>query len=191
MRSCCPRCCCVRCRCLTRAAHRRHAQRRVRRAPRTARARTGLLLRQYARSQWPATRAEEQRCGRRVDLLLATSARDVRCSSGELGLRRVAVHAERDRPRQSSCRRPAPGPGHHPVHRAHELLPESAGGPLVPERSLPGHRRKDRPDARLVVAGAAPPRWLTASRRHGVEVTGWVPDIRPYLERAAVVSSRR
>jgi len=45
---------------------------------------------------------------------------------------------------------------------------------------------KNRPDARLVVAGAAPPRWMTALARPEVEVTGLVPDIRPYLERAAV-----
>jgi glycosyltransferase involved in cell wall biosynthesis len=43
------------------------------------------------------------------------------------------------------------------------------------------------PRARLVVAGAAPPRWLQLLARDHVEVTGYVPDIRPYIERASVV----
>ena len=43
------------------------------------------------------------------------------------------------------------------------------------------------PDARLVVAGASPPQWLLARASTHVEVTGWVPDIRPHLQRASVV----
>ena len=46
--------------------------------------------------------------------------------------------------------------------------------------------RRHIPDARLVVAGMSPPRWLTARAGH-VEVTGWVEDIRPFLKRASVV----
>ena len=43
---------------------------------RTAAHANRLLLRHYARRQWPATRREERRCGEAVDLVLATSARD-------------------------------------------------------------------------------------------------------------------
>ena len=37
-----------------------------------------------------------------------------------------------------------------------------------------------------MVAGADPPRWLTALAGSQVVVTGFVPDIRPYIARAAV-----
>jgi glycosyltransferase involved in cell wall biosynthesis len=43
------------------------------------------------------------------------------------------------------------------------------------------------PAARFVVAGAAPPGWLRARASDHVEVTGRVPDIRPYLRTASVV----
>jgi glycosyltransferase involved in cell wall biosynthesis len=43
------------------------------------------------------------------------------------------------------------------------------------------------PGTRLIVAGARPPAWLLAKRSNVLEVTGSVPDMRPYLERANVV----
>ncbi len=44
-----------------------------------------------------------------------------------------------------------------------------------------------RPGARLTLAGADPvPQLRKAAARHGVEVTGRVPDVRPYLWRSAV-----
>ncbi len=44
-----------------------------------------------------------------------------------------------------------------------------------------------RPDARLVLVGPAPPPRLRAAATAGVEVTGLVDEVRPYLDRAAVV----
>lgn len=45
-----------------------------------------------------------------------------------------------------------------------------------------------RPDARLSVVGRNPPGDLVASTSHaGVSFTGWVPDVRPWLARAACV----
>jgi polysaccharide biosynthesis protein PslH len=43
------------------------------------------------------------------------------------------------------------------------------------------------PHARLVIVGGGPDQELRRLRSRGVEVTGHVPDIRPYLARAAVV----
>ncbi len=44
------------------------------------------------------------------------------------------------------------------------------------------------PEVRIIIAGQEPPSEITALRRlPGVEVTGRVPDIRPYLAQAAVV----
>jgi glycosyltransferase involved in cell wall biosynthesis len=47
--------------------------------------------------------------------------------------------------------------------------------------------QRRRPDARLVIVGRGDEADLRRLRRPGVEVTGEVPDIRPYLDRAAVV----
>jgi glycosyltransferase involved in cell wall biosynthesis len=47
--------------------------------------------------------------------------------------------------------------------------------------------RAERPDARLLLVGDQPPPNLTALSRDGARVTGWVPNITPYLEEAAVV----
>jgi glycosyltransferase involved in cell wall biosynthesis len=46
------------------------------------------------------------------------------------------------------------------------------------------------PDARLLIVGRNPPSSLVeAGRRTGVEVTGFVEDVRPYLERATVFAA--
>lgn len=44
-----------------------------------------------------------------------------------------------------------------------------------------------RPKAQVTLVGEAAAAELTALRRHNVTVTGWVPDVRDYLARAAVV----
>jgi glycosyltransferase involved in cell wall biosynthesis len=44
-----------------------------------------------------------------------------------------------------------------------------------------------RPDARLELIGDRAPPWLTRGSWRGVTVTGRVPDVTPYLDRAAVV----
>jgi glycosyltransferase involved in cell wall biosynthesis len=43
------------------------------------------------------------------------------------------------------------------------------------------------PHARVVVAGAAPPRWLLWRQSASIEVTGLVTDMRPYIRDAAAV----
>ncbi|HEV2852079.1 MAG TPA: glycosyltransferase [Thermoanaerobaculia bacterium] len=53
-------------------------------------------------------------------------------------------------------------------------------------RSIFSRVRERRPDARLTLVGEAPPEGLEGP---GIEVTGFVPDLRPYLNRAAVVAA--
>jgi polysaccharide biosynthesis protein PslH len=47
--------------------------------------------------------------------------------------------------------------------------------------------RQARPRASLTVVGSGSPKDLETLRGNGVMVTGWVPDVRPYLARAAAV----
>ncbi len=47
--------------------------------------------------------------------------------------------------------------------------------------------RAQRPGARLTIVGADPPASVLALASEGVTVTGFVPDVHPYLEHAAVV----
>jgi glycosyltransferase involved in cell wall biosynthesis len=145
-----------------------------------------LLLRLYARRQWPATLREERRCGEAVDLLLATSARDRHVFERELGLQRVAVVPNGIDFTEfvPSSRPPVPDTilfsglmSYYPNQQAVRWFLTEVF-PIV---------LRSRPAARLVVAGAAPPRWLSALAGPRVEVTGFVPDIRPYVARAAVV----
>ncbi len=50
--------------------------------------------------------------------------------------------------------------------------------------------RNAHPDAELLIVGHSPtPALVTAGRRPGVTVTGFVDDVRPYLERAAVFAA--
>jgi len=144
-----------------------------------------LLVRQYARSQWPSTRREERRCGEGVDLLLATSARDRQMFEGELALRRVAVLPNGIDLTEFVAATTAPQPGTILFTGLMSYYPNQQAVRWFLNEVFPVIL-KNRPDARLVVAGAAPPRWMTALARPEVEVTGLVPDIRPYLERAAV-----
>ncbi len=51
------------------------------------------------------------------------------------------------------------------------------------------HVTRRRPGARLIIVGRALPEDADRLRRPGIEVTGEVPDIRPYLAKAAVVAA--
>ena len=153
---------------------------------RTAALADGWLLRQYARRQWPATRREERRCGQDVDVMLATSNRDRRVFEEELGLRQVAVI-----PNGVDLAEFSPGamPEASPTLLFSGLMsyyPNQQGIRWFVNDVFPLVRRRV-PRARLVIAGAAPPRWLQLLAGDHIEVTGYVPDIRPYIERASVV----
>jgi polysaccharide biosynthesis protein PslH len=145
-----------------------------------------VFRRAYARRQWIATHREEQRCARNVDLLLATSDHDRELFKQQLQARAVAVvpngiDLEEFTPAQGTAE---PDTilftglmSYYPNQQAVEWFLDSIF-PTILQKV---------PNARLIVAGAAPPRWLLRRRGRHVDVTGRVPDIRPYLQRASVV----
>lgn len=145
-----------------------------------------LLLRHYARRQWRATRREERRCGEGVDLLLATSRRDRDVFERELGLRHVAVVPNGIDLTEFVPPDDGPQPDTILFSGLMSYYPNQQAIRWFLDEVFPAVLRR-RPGARLVVAGAAPPRWLSALAGPHVEVTGFVPDIRPHVARAAVV----
>jgi polysaccharide biosynthesis protein PslH len=145
-----------------------------------------VLLRHYARRQWPATRREERRCGEAVDLVLATSARDRNVFERELGLQRVAVVPNGIDLTEFTPSTREPVPDTILFSGLMSYFPNQQAVRWFLRDVFPKVRQR-RPAARLVVAGADPPRWLTALAGADVEVTGRVADIRPFVARAAVV----
>ena len=95
--------------------------------------------------------------------------------------------AERDRP--SASRRQARRPGTSPrrVLRRHELHAECRRRALVLRARLAAIRAR-RPDAELLLVGSHPTRAVRRlhSPENGIEVTGTVDDVRPYLWQSAV-----
>ena len=145
-----------------------------------------LLLRQYARRQWPAMQREERRCGESVDLVLATSVRDRQVFERELGLRRVAVVPNGIDLAEFAPSTRAVVPDTILFSGLMSYFPNQQAVRWFLRDVFPTVLRR-RPGARLIVAGADPPRWLTALAGPNLEVTGRVPDIRPFVARAAVV----
>jgi glycosyltransferase involved in cell wall biosynthesis len=56
-------------------------------------------------------------------------------------------------------------------------------------RDLLPRIRRERPDCRLYLVGDAPPQEIVAAADAGIVVTGRVPDVEAYLDRAAVVAA--
>jgi glycosyltransferase involved in cell wall biosynthesis len=54
-------------------------------------------------------------------------------------------------------------------------------------RDVMPHLKRYNPSARFVVVGQGAPEWLVRMADASVEFTGWVADVRPHLQRAAVV----
>jgi glycosyltransferase involved in cell wall biosynthesis len=153
---------------------------------RTAAFSDSWMRRQYASWQMAATRGEEQSCGRAVDLVLATSERDRRVFEEELALPHVAVIPNGIDLDEFDPGETPPSPGaivfsglmsYYPNQQAVRWFLDDIF-PLVVRRV---------PAARFIVAGASPPAWLRARASRHVDVTGRVPDIRPYLRAASVV----
>jgi glycosyltransferase involved in cell wall biosynthesis len=144
------------------------------------------LLRHYARRQWPAMRREERRCGETVDLVLATSVRDRHVFERELGLRRVAVVPNGIDLAEFAPSTREPVPDTILFSGLMSYFPNQQAVRWFLREVFPTVLRH-RAGVRLVVAGADPPRWLTALAGPHLEVTGRVADMRPFVARAAVV----
>jgi glycosyltransferase involved in cell wall biosynthesis len=153
---------------------------------RTARLSNQFARREYARWQWRSTRREEQRCARGVDLLLATSERDRQVFLQELGVNHVAVIPNGIDTAEFASSDALPHAGTIVFSGLMSYYPNQQGIRWFLDEVLPLILENGR-SARVIIAGASPPRWLKACASDRVEVTGSVPDIRPYLQRATAV----
>ncbi len=148
-----------------------------------------LVKKAYMREQWRRMRAFERHECRRFDYVIAVSEADRDVFRDDYGVTSVsAVPTGVD----TDFFRPS---GTVPV-RAHEIaftgsmdwMPNEDGIAWFVQEVLPLVRR-ELPDASLSIVGRNPTPGVRAlaSAAPGIEVTGTVPDIRPYLERAAAI----
>ena len=145
-----------------------------------------LMRRLYAARQYTATREEERRCAMRADLLLATSDRDKHLFERELCLRCVEVVPNGIDVAEFQPVDAPPGPPAILFTGLMSYYPNQQGIRWFLDDVLPLVRRCA-PDVRVVIAGAAPPRWLLARQSDYLQVTGQVADMRPYLAAATVL----
>lgn len=146
------------------------------------------LARAYFKSQWRRmVRFEREQC-RRFDQVVAVSESDAEIFRNAYGAERVeAVPTGVDTDYFAPMDLP-PEPGHLVFVGAMDWLPNSDGITWFVRDVLP-LVRKAVPGARVSIVGRNPG---TAVRRlaeahEGVEVTGAVPDVRPYLARGSAV----
>jgi polysaccharide biosynthesis protein PslH len=153
--------------------------------------RTSVLADTFARrhyAQWQAvsTFREERRCARHVDLLLANSERDRQVFEQQMDLKDVAVIPNGVDITEFSPSKTLGQPGTVLFTGLMSYYPNQQAIKWFLDAVFPLLQKKV-PEARLVVAGAAPPAWLTDRRSSVLEVTASVPDMRPYFQRARVV----
>jgi polysaccharide biosynthesis protein PslH len=145
-----------------------------------------FVRRMYARFQKPPTFREEKRCALKATLLLATSECDKARFERLMNIPDVAVvpngvdvaefHPDGN-----------PGqPGEILFTGLMSYYPNQQAVHWFLDSIFPKIRQA-LPSARVTIAGADPPRWLLALRSAEVRVTGAVPDVRPYFQRARVV----
>jgi glycosyltransferase involved in cell wall biosynthesis len=141
----------------------------------------------YMHAQWRRMRAFEQRQCRRFDHVVAVSSHDRALLQQEYGITSVSavptgVDTEFFRPRDNVPRDP-----HALVFTGSmDWMPNEDAILYFAERILPRVRAVV-PDATLTIVGRNPPSSIQnlAAREPSVRVVGRVPDVRPYLERAA------
>jgi len=147
----------------------------------------GLLWRRFMAHQWRKMRRFESVVGRKFDAVIAVSQRDKRTFERDYGWRHVsaidtAVDVEHYQPNGAE-----PRPGHVVFLGSMDWPANEDGVRHFVDKVWPGVRRAH-PEARFTIVGRNP---SAAVRRlagaQGIEVTGTVPDVRPYLAEAAVV----
>jgi sugar transferase (PEP-CTERM/EpsH1 system associated) len=146
------------------------------------------LLRAYFRSQWKRMQRFEAAECRRFDQVVAVSREDAETLEREYGLRQVAdvptgVDTEYFTPAGTEPRSAA----ELVFTGSMDWMPNEDGIAWFVDDVLPKVHRQV-PEATLTVVGRKPPQRIRAlaERDPRVRVTGTVPDVRPYLERAAV-----
>lgn len=151
--------------------------------------RSNPLARAYFGEQWRRMRRFEGDECRRFDQVIAVSAADAEAHEREYGLRGVAsvptgVDTEYFRPAGRATQEPRD----IVFTGAMDWMPNEDGIRWFAGDVLPLIQQR-MPDVTLTVVGRNPPPAIRtiAERDNRVRVTGTVPDVRPYLERAAVV----
>jgi polysaccharide biosynthesis protein PslH len=135
---------------------------------------------------WAAWRSYERTLARRVDVTVAFTERDAALMHGlvpEATVARIPLGVElSDRPTDPAGVRRAGllfvGNFVHP--------PNVAAATRLADRILP-RIRQTLPDTMLTLVGPRPPAALRSREGEGITVTGEVPDVRPFLDAAAVV----
>ncbi len=148
----------------------------------------GAFARRYFREQWRRMEAFERSECRRFDHVIAVSAEDrdvFRDAYGVAGATDVPTGVDVDffRPSGSVAREPLD----MVFTGSMDWLPNEDGILWFTDEVLPRIRARV-PGATLTVVGRNPPARIRAlaERDPLVRVTGTVPDVRPYIERAAV-----
>jgi glycosyltransferase involved in cell wall biosynthesis len=146
------------------------------------------LKRWYIGRQWRKYERFERRVLGEVDRTVAVSSEDAALLRNEFGARRVGVvengvDTAYFRPRDARRE-----PGRLLFLGSLDWRPNLDGVRLLLERVFPAVRAAE-PSATLWVVGRNPPDWLRrqAGALPGVELHGSVPDVRPFLDRCALM----
>jgi sugar transferase (PEP-CTERM/EpsH1 system associated) len=146
------------------------------------------VSRAYFAEQYRRMKRFEAAACRRFDLVIAVSEEDARHFEREYGVAPVAdvptgVDVEFFTPASGAAKRP----GNLVFTGSMDWMPNEDGIRWFAEEIFPRVRRSV-PEASLTVVGRNPPAGISAlaDRDANVEVTGRVPDVRPYLEQGAV-----
>ncbi len=153
---------------------------------RTAASATTWARRLYATRQAGATWKAERDGGNRAALVLATSERDRELFARSFSFRDTAVVRNGIDLDEFAPAPPSRGAPTILFTGLMSYFPNQDGIRWFLDRVWPQIHRRTR-DARVVIAGAAPPRWLQDRASAHVTVTGAVRDMRPILADANVV----
>ncbi|HEX6313506.1 MAG TPA: glycosyltransferase, partial [Gemmatimonadaceae bacterium] len=148
------------------------------------------LAHAYFREQWRRMRRFEGEECRRFDQVIAVSASDAEAIEREYGVPGVgAVPTGVDTAFFAPSGRVSPEPHNLVFTGAMDWMPNEDGIRWFVSDVLPLVQQRV-PDVTLTVVGRNPPPAIRAlaERDARVRVTGTVPDVRPYLERATVVT---
>lgn len=131
-------------------------------------------------------RREERAIWRKFDGCVVTSARDEElllrdCPATQTAVVPNAVDTAFFRPALT-----APDPGTIVFFGVIDYWPNTDGLLFFLDEVLPRLRRSH-PQAKIVIVGASPPEVITSRAGADVTVTGFVDDVRPYLERASAI----
>ncbi len=153
---------------------------------RTAEAPGSVARKLYNAANWRKLRREEQSAWRRFDGVALTSDRDQRLLQGELPDVRTAV-VPNAVDTAAFRANGAPIDGDTLLFLgAINYYPNTDGVLHFLDTTFP-HVLQRSPEAKFQIVGMAPPASVLQRQNAQVEVTGFVDDPRPYLERAAVV----